>query len=124
MQTLSLNFYQRFMLWNLIGAYEVPKLKETDVYLRVIAKIRLSDEEKTVSEFVSDGERTSWRLPERDYGTKAVELEKDEVKAFIDVLEQSPLRVADSEWRKELIGSLNGAARADNAQPASAVAKA
>jgi len=106
MTQLHLNFYQRVMIWNLIGAHQVPNLKEAATYLRVIEKVRLTDEELTRSEFVNEGGRMSWRLPDRDYGSKTINLEQEEAKAIATALEQAPVRVSDAEWMLHLTHTL------------------
>jgi len=99
MTSVSLTYYQRVMLWNLIGAAKAPSLKEASVYLRVMEKIRLTDQESAESQFLSDNNGVSWRLPSPGYGNKTVELEESEVKALTTAIEAAPeIRVADAEW--------------------------
>ena len=111
MQNLSLDFYRRVMLWQLVGSHPAPSLKEASVFLRIIEKLRLTDAEMLASQFVQDGGRFSWRLPEPEYGTRTVELENEEAKALVTAMEgQNPVRVSDAEWMLKVISELSGAA--------------
>jgi len=107
MTSVSLTYYQRVILWNLIGAAKAPSLKEASVYLRLMEKIRLTDQESAESQFVSDGGQVSWRLPNPAYGGKSVELEDGEAKALAKVMEEAPnVRVLDAEWMQQLMEQL------------------
>lgn len=100
MQPLILNFYQRVMLWHAVGTHPAPTLKDAAVYLRLIEKVRLSDQESIDSKFEStpDG-RISWRLPSLNYGEKLLELENEEAAALAAVIEQMrDVRVLDWKW--------------------------
>jgi len=105
MTHIQMNFYQRVMIWNLIGAHKVPRMLEAAPFLRVIEKVRLMDEEVTQSQYINDDGRISWQLPESGYGSKAIELEQEEIKAIASAAEQSqiPILVRDAEWINHLI---------------------
>jgi len=104
MTSLSLTYYQRVMLWNLIGATNAPSLKEASVYLRVMEKIRLTDQEATESQFFSENGTINWKLPKPDYGSGEFRLEEGEAKALMEVIEKaSPIRVLDAEWLERLV---------------------
>lgn len=110
MQNLSLNFYQRIMLWQLVGNHPAPSLKEASVYLRIIEKLRLTDTEMMATQFVQDSGRFSWRLPEQGYGDRTVELENEEAKALAAAMEApAPVRVTDAEWMLRVVGELHEA---------------
>lgn len=107
MQNLSLTYYQRITLWQLVGAHPAPSLKEASVYLRIIEKLRLTDAEMLGSQFVQEQGRFSWRLPDPEYGTRTVELENEEAKALVAAMEApAPVRVSDAEWMLKVIEEL------------------
>lgn len=110
MQSLTLNFYQRVMLWQLVGNHPAPSLKESSVYLRIIEKLRLTDSEMLATQFVQDQGRFSWRLPDTEYGSRKVELENEEAKALVTAMEapmQGGIRVTDAEWMLKVVNELN-----------------
>jgi hypothetical protein len=47
MQSLDLLFHQRVLLWDLLGNYHVQTLKEASVFLRILEKLRITDQEQT-----------------------------------------------------------------------------
>jgi hypothetical protein len=107
MQSLPLNYYQRIMLWQLVGAHPVSSLKESSVYLRIIEKLRLTDSEMLATQFVQDVGRFSWRLPEQGYGDRTVELENEEAKALVTAMEApAPVRVSDADWMIKVLEDL------------------
>jgi hypothetical protein len=107
MQSLSLAYYQRVMLWNMIGNYSAPNLKEASVYLRIIEKIRLSDIEQVETEFTSTGNQYGWKLPAPSYGNCVVDLENEEAKALATAIESAtPVRVIDAEWLSNMVAEL------------------
>ena len=106
MQSLTLPFYQRVFLWNVIGNHAAPNLKEASVGLRVIEKLRLTDEEQLESEFAVNGQQYGWKLPDPDYGTKTVDLETDEGKALAAAIEAAPTRVMDAVWLQPIVDQL------------------
>lgn len=104
MQSIFVTYYQRVMLWNNLGAITVEKLRDAAVYLRMIEKLRLTDQEITETQFVVDGPRFSWRLPFPEYGSCMVEFEDEEVKALADAIEKMQgIRVSDAEWMLKLV---------------------
>jgi hypothetical protein len=110
MQTIHLTFYQRVMLCSHIGSLEVERLREAAVYLRILEKIRLTDQEITETQFMAETQfrelppRYSWRLPESDYGSRTVELEDEEVLALAGTIEQiKGVRVSDAEWMLRMV---------------------
>jgi hypothetical protein len=112
MQSLTLPFYQRVFLWNVIGNHAAPNLKEASVGLRVIEKLRLTDEEQLESKFAVNGQQYGWNLPDPDYGTKTVDLETDEGKSLAAAIEAAPTRVMDAVWLQPIVDKLtspNGA---------------
>jgi hypothetical protein len=113
MQSITLSFSHRIIVWNMVGNYNAPSLKEASIFLRIIEKIRLSDTEQQETEFRTVGGQYLWRLPSPEYGGKTVALEIDETRSLAAALESSPIRVADAEWLQKLVDdlkpSLNGA---------------
>jgi hypothetical protein len=107
MQSLTLPFYQRVMLWNIIGNHAAPSLKEASVGLRIIEKLRLTDQEQLDTEFTQGGQQFGWRLPTADYGTKEVDLEGEEAKSLAAAIEAAnPVRVIDAEWLQAVVDKL------------------
>jgi hypothetical protein len=106
MQALHLTYYQRVILWNHLGSIQVEKLREASIYLRLIEKLRLTDQEITETQFVMEGPRFSWRLPEADYGSRTVEFEDEEMQALAGALEKvQGVRVNDAQWMLKLVES-------------------
>ena len=104
MQNLFLTFYQRVLLAQNIGAATVNTIREAGVFLRLLEKIRLTDEEVTRSQFLQDGPRVTWQLPQANYGSRDIDLEQDEMQALTRTIEQAQgVRVADVEWMLRLI---------------------
>jgi hypothetical protein len=106
MQTLTLPFYQRVFLWNVIGNHSAPNLKEASVGLRIIEKLRLTEQEQLESEFTTAGQQYGWKLPSEDYGTKTVDLETDEGKSLAAAIEAAPTRVMDAVWLQPIVDKL------------------
>ena len=107
MQSLTLPYYQRVMLWNMLGNHQAANLKEASVYLRVIEKVRLSDQEQIDSEFTNTGQQYGWKLPHPTYGTCDIDLENEEVKCLSTAIESAaPVRVIDAEWLSSLVSQL------------------
>ena len=95
------------MLWNVVGGHNAKSVKEASVYIRLLEKIRLSDTESADSSFKMVGMQFSWNLPEAGYGDKVIELENDEAKALIDVIESIPsIKVSDAEWMLKVINDI------------------
>lgn len=109
MKHVHLNFYQRITLWNMIGNYQTPKLKEALVFLRILEKIRPGDVEMRETQFISDGAQLRWALPEANYGDRHLDLEDEEAKSLLQALESvEGVRVADAAWMFALVDSLRG----------------
>lgn len=104
MQSLFVTCYQRIILWNAVGAHNASNLKEAAPLLRLIEKLRLTDQEMIDSNFFSDGQQFTWKLPSRGYGDRTVELENTEATALAKVIEAlSPIRVSDAEWMTRIV---------------------
>jgi len=109
MQPVFLNFYQRVIVWNMIGAHPAQGLKEASVLLRVIDKVRITDQESIDTEFRAGeaGGNVQWLLPEKGYGDKIVELENEEAAALVAVIEGTrPIRVLDAGWLIKVVDEL------------------
>lgn len=107
MQALFLTYYQRVMLWNIVGGHTAGSVREAAVHIRLLEKIRLSDSESVESSFKMVGAQFSWQLPSANYGDKIVELENDEAKALADVIEKIPsVKVSDAEWLIKVVSDL------------------
>lgn len=107
MQQVPLTFYERFILWNLCGNHQVANLKEAAVYLRLIERLRPSDEEMRETRFTGDGRNFQWQLPREGYGNLVAALEDEEAKALAAVIEGAqPVRVNDAVWMLRLTASM------------------
>src|SRR5215831_17324639 len=106
MQSLFLNVSQRIILWNLVGNHNVPNLKEAATYLRLIEKLRLTDQETRDLSFQAEGQSMTWRAPSVGYGDKTFALEDGEAKALIDAMQSAPMRVADAFWMQQIVEHL------------------
>jgi len=103
MQTVLLTFYKRVILWNSLGNHQAQNLKQADMYLRIMAKVRLTDEETRESKFLVGQQGISWLLPSLNYGDKRVELEDTEAEGLASACDNfSPVKVLDGEWLLEL----------------------
>ena len=107
MTTISISMFERFQLWNICGAHQVPTLKEASVFLRLIEKFRFSDAEMRETNFTQEENRYRWTPPVPGYGHRHVELEDEEAKALKSLLEGMPVRVADAEWMLKLTEQLS-----------------
>jgi hypothetical protein len=104
MQSIFLNYYQRVILSNMIGAHSVQTLGESATYLRLLEKLRLSDQEITESEFILVADRSQWRLPSMGYGDRTVSLENTEAEALAKVIGSAQgVRVADAQWLTKIV---------------------
>ena len=104
---IDLDFYRRVLLWQICGNYQCERLKETAVFLKLYQRLELSNEEKRVSQFLVNGDRFSWRLPDLAYGTIRLSLDSEESAAMAKVMESfSPVRVTDAQWMTPLVEQL------------------
>lgn len=108
MQAADITYYQRVILWLMIGSHQAANLREASTYLRIIEKVRLTDQETRDSQFLQlESGQCSWRLPAPGYGDKCVELEDSEATALIAAIETaSPVKVIDAAWMERLISAL------------------
>lgn len=107
MTDVVLTFYERVSLWNMIGNYQAPRLADVAVLLRVLDKVRPVDFEVSATDLTITDGQMSWRLPEPDYGERAVELEAEEAAMLIKVFEGlQGIRVSDGAWICRLMEQL------------------
>jgi hypothetical protein len=107
MPQIHLNFYQRITLWNMIGNHPCRRLQDTAVFLRLLDRVRPSDEEMRDTQFVQQEQQFMWRTPSPNYGERDIEIESDEAKALVEMFEaQEGIRVADAAWIFRLIDPL------------------
>jgi hypothetical protein len=103
MQSIPVTFYERVLLWNLTGNHQVQSLRDASVYLRLIEKLRPSDEEMREAQFVQEGQGFRWSVPERGYGDRTVELEDTEAAALRTAIEGAQnIRVNDAAWMQRI----------------------
>src|SRR5262245_54214860 len=113
MISVHVNFYQRICLWNICGNAQVGNLKDAAPYLRLIEKLRPSDEEMMETQFRME-ERMGyvWRAPSAGYGDRDIELEADEQARLTEALEnQQQVKVADAAWQFKLLDQIKPAAK-------------
>lgn len=112
MTSIFLTWYQRISLWNRIGTIPVTSLKDASVYLRIIEKVRPTDEEQKETKLTTLEGGYRWTLPEANYGNVTLELEQEEAEALVKGLEThpQPVLVADAAWMLELLAKLTPAA--------------
>lgn len=121
MTSIFLTFYQRVLLWNLVGSGQLNSLKEAAPCLRLLEKLRITDEETRITDLKQGPQGLSWQLPMLEYGQKTVELEADEVTALSGILEKMQgVRVADAQWLLQLADQLNGKEPAPTPEPPAA----
>jgi hypothetical protein len=119
LKDFSVNWYQRISLWSRIGSIPAPTLKEASVFLRILDKVRPTDEESKVAKLTATNNGYAWsQLPSIEYGSRQVELEDEEAKSLADALDThpQPVLVADAAWMLLLLERLR-------AEPPAAVPK-
>jgi hypothetical protein len=84
------------------GNHNAANLREASVFLRIIEKLRLTEQEQREIEFTSNGQSYNWKPQLNGYATKSVELESDEAKALAAAIE---LGYPYSRSRCGLVGS-------------------
>jgi hypothetical protein len=108
MTHIHLTYHQRIHLALLIGNHQVKRIQEASVLLRLLEKIRLTDEEMRDTQYLhNERGQISWTLPSPDYGERDVELESGEAQglaAILDAVEN--VRVSDAEWMCRLVEEL------------------
>lgn len=107
MARIHLNFYQRVMLWQLIGAYQAPNMRATLAFLELLKQIRPTDEELREVQFIVEGVQYRWALPHLNYGELDLKLGSEESAALLQALEAQPaVKVFDAEWMFPLLDQL------------------
>ena len=116
MKIIPINWYERMVLWSRVGSMQAPNLQQAHVCLRILGKLRPSEEEVKVANLEMTEGNFRWRLPSVEYGSLQLELEDDECKALADGLDNhpQPVMVSDAAWMLELLEKLR-------AQPPAAV---
>jgi hypothetical protein len=119
MQSIHLTFYQRFVVWNMIGGQQTRNVREALLLYKVLDKIRPNDEEMRDTQYVNENGNVTWQLPSTDYGTRDIELENEGAELLAQYLEtwQSGVRVTDGPWLAKLIDDFKPRA-AEVPQPA------
>ena len=100
MTHIHLTFYERIHIWHLIGSHTVPRLKEAAILLRLMEKVRPTDEELGETHYVAvTDSQVNWKVSSRNYGERDVSLEGEEAQALIQVFEAAQgIRVSDAAW--------------------------
>ena len=110
MTDIRLSFYERISIWNLIGNYQAPRLKDVAVLLRVMEKVRPTDKEMEEAQLVQKDSQMSWQIPRPGYGDRMVALEAEEAAALAQVFDSiENVRVSDGAWICRLMESLQAA---------------
>ena len=106
MKTTTLSFYERIVITEIVGQQE-GRLADISAYLRILDKIRISDEERKESSLeVQDGQ-LRWQLPSTDFGTREVHLEDEEVRRLVQLLETWPkVTIRDAAWIGRVVSEL------------------
>jgi hypothetical protein len=111
MQSITLTFYERVHCWIRAGNHQVRNLKEASVWIRLIDRIRPTDDEMRETEFLQDGPQCHWSPPSSaEYGRRTFELEEveaNELRATLDAAEG--IAVKDAAWMTRLRDQLPGA---------------
>src|SRR5215467_13659393 len=107
--TVTLSFYSRVMLSQIIGNYPAANLKQASVYIRILDKMRITDPEVAATGMVVKDSRIHWELPTPDYGDKEVSFEIEEAAAIVVALDNSPLpiKIGDAVWMTKLVDDLS-----------------
>jgi hypothetical protein len=110
MQHIHLSYYQRVLIAIWIGNHQVQRIQEAAVLLRLLEKIRLTDEELRETQYLqSEPGQVTWKQPSLDYGERDVELESGEAQGLAAILDAAEnVRVSDAEWMCRLVEELKG----------------
>lgn len=108
MMSINFNWYERIVLWMRIGAMPVPNINAANVFLRILDKLRPSEQEQQDTKLSIEGLNYRWVLPHHQYGDKQIEFENEEAKALADGLDNHPMevRVSDAAWMLRLLAQL------------------
>lgn len=108
MKTVFVSWYERIALWARIGTVQAPSLKEADVYLRIIEKLRPTDTERRETNLKAVGSGYEWKPDLGSYGDKVIELEDEEAEALITGLENhpSPVFISEAAWIRRITNDL------------------
>ena len=88
MTHIHLTYYERVSVWNLIGNHQVPRLREAAVLLRVLDKVRPTDEEIRETKFSAKGDgNVTWTATSPQYGERDIALEAEEAQALTQVFD-------------------------------------
>ena len=106
MKTTTLNFYERIVTAEIVGQQE-GRLADISAYLRILDKIRITEEERKSSNMeVADGQ-LRWQLPSQDFGSSQVMLEDQEARRLSDLLENWPkVTIRDVAWIERVVSDL------------------
>ena len=110
MQEVTLKFFERFKLADLLGVQE-GKVAEIRILTKIIEKVDLTEEEKAAAQYAMNAANglVTWRLPEGDdaFGTKTVDLEDAEADKIRQVIDNWPrFKPADKLWFSAVLDGL------------------
>jgi len=99
MKNITLNFWQRVGLMNVLGAATGPLAKITAL-TRVYEAVRLTDEEMQQVQIQDLGNgRSALMPPSPEWGTKTIEIEDADAKAVLAEIEAySAFQISDMAW--------------------------
>ena len=108
MTQVTINFHQRLGLWMRIGTAQVPSLRDAATLIRVLERIRPTEEEMKKVNYKQDKTTVEYTLPDLSYGVKTYEFEDEESRRLIDTLNghQNPFRIDEAAWMLALIEDL------------------
>jgi len=108
MKNLTLNFWQRVGLMNVLGTATGPLAKITAL-ARVYDAVRFTDAEMQQVQIQDLGNgRSALKPPTPDYGTKTIEIEDADAKAVLAEIEAYPaFQISDMTWVNEVKAALS-----------------
>jgi hypothetical protein len=111
MKTTTLNFYERIVTAEIVGQQE-GRLADISAYLRILDKIRITEEERKSSNMeVADGQ-LRWQIPSQDIGSSQVMLEDQEARRLSDLFENWPkVTIRDVAWIERVVANLRSERR-------------
>ena len=106
MRTTTQNSYEQIVTAEIVGQQE-GRLADISAYLRILDKIRITDEERKSSKMeVADGQ-LRWQLPSQSFGSSQVMLEDQEARRLSDLLENWPkVTIRDVAWIERVVSDL------------------
>ena len=110
MKNTTLNFYERIRTLDILGVQEA-RLAEVAIYLRIIDKIRFTEDEEKAAKLKRNESSVQWELPNPEYGTITAQLEDVEAEKLLGLLQSWPhISTRDAKWILRVVDDLKKAA--------------